>query len=129
MATPQLTKLSRREREIMHALYSLDEAGAADIARHLDDEESYDSIRVTVGILAKKGFVKHRRDGKRNVYRPKISAERARRVAMDELTHTYFKGCPTRAVLAFLESAGARMTEDDLDEVSAFVERTVRMRG
>lgn len=129
MAAPQLNQLSRREREIMHALYALGEAGAADIARHLDDEEGYDSIRVTVGILAKKGFVKHRRDGKRYVYRPKISAERARRAAMDELTHTYFKGCPTSAILAFLDSASAHMTQDDLEEVSAFVERTVRMRG
>jgi len=129
MAVPQLTQLSRREREIMHALYSLDEAGAADIARHLDDEEGYDSIRVTVGILAKKGFVKHRREGKRYVYRPKLSADRARRIAMEELTRTYFKGCHTSAILDFLDSASGRMTEDDLEEVSAFVERTVRMRG
>jgi BlaI family transcriptional regulator, penicillinase repressor len=129
MAAPQLSQLSRREREIMHALYALGEAAAADIAHHLDDEEGYDSIRVTVGILAKKGFVKHRRDGKRYVYRPKISADRARRLAMDELTQTFFKGCPTSAILAFLEAAGAHMTEDDLEEVSAFVERTVRMRA
>lgn len=113
----------------MQALYTMAEAGATDIARHLNDEGSYDSIRVTVGILEKKGFVKHRREGKRYVYRPKISADRARRLAMDELTHTFFKGCPTSAILAFLESASGRMTDDDLEQVSAFVERTVRVRG
>jgi BlaI family transcriptional regulator, penicillinase repressor len=127
MAAPRLTQLSRREREIMHALYAMEEASAADIARHLDDD-GYDSIRVTVGILAKKGFVKHRRDGKRYVYRPKIPADRASRMAMDELTQTFFKGSPTSAILAHLEAASGRMTEDELEEVAAFVERAVRMR-
>ena len=129
MAAPQLTKLSRREREIMQALYSLSEAGAADIARHLDDEEGYDSIRVTIGILERKGFVKHRREGRRYIYRPKISAERAGRMAMEELTATFFNGCSTSAVLAFLEAASGHMTADDLEEISAFVERTVRTRA
>ena len=129
MAAPQLNRLSRREREIMQALYALNEGGAADIARHLDDEDGYDSIRVTIGILEKKGFVKHRREGRRYVYRPKISAERAGRMAMDELTATFFNGCSTTAVLAFLEAVSGHMTADDLEEVSAFVERTVRMRA
>jgi len=128
MASAKLGSLSRREREILHALYFLEEAGAADIARHLDDEAAYDSIRVTIGILAKKGYVKHRRDGRRYVYRPKISTDRARKNAMDELTHTFFKGCPTDAILGFLEAAGDSMSEDELEAVSAFVERTVRAR-
>lgn len=123
MTSPELSQLSRRERQIMNALYAMEEAGAADVARHLDDQESYDSIRVIMGILEKKGFLKHRRDGKRYVYRPTIPAERARRRAMEQLTDVFFKGSESNAILAFLDMSSERLTEDDFDEIEAFLER------
>ena len=75
---PPQTQLSRLERSIMDALYRLDEGTAADVLKLMPGEPSYDSVRVTFGILEKKGFVTHRRDGPRYVYRPTVPAERAR---------------------------------------------------
>ena len=52
-------QLSRREREIMDILYRLGESGAAEVAAQMADDPGYDSVRVTLGILEKKGHVRH----------------------------------------------------------------------
>ena len=75
MTQPLQNQLSRRERQIMDVLYRLGEAGAAEVVDHLSDRPAYNSVRVTLGILERKGVVRHRREGNRYVY----SANGARR--------------------------------------------------
>ena len=55
---------SRREREIMDALYKLGKASAADIRAQISDPPSYTAIRTLLTILEKKGHVRHASDGK-----------------------------------------------------------------
>lgn len=116
-------RFSRREREIMDAIYTLGEAGAAEVATQLDDVEAYDSIRVTLGILEKKGHLVHRQEGNRNVYRPVVTKERARRKAMQHLVHTFFAGSSTRAILAFLDQSKERLSDDELEAIAEWVDR------
>lgn len=116
-------QFSRREREIMDAIYHLGEAGASDVARHLEDDDGYDSIRVTLGILEKKGFLTHRRDGKRHIYRPTVSREEARRSAMSHLMSTFFHDSPSSAILAFLDMSSENLTSEDLDEIARHMEQ------
>jgi BlaI family penicillinase repressor len=111
---------SRRERQIMDALYRLGEASAGDVARHLGDEDGYHSIRVTLGILEKKGFLKHRREGKMNVYRPTVSQEKARESAMAHVLKTFFAGSPSSAILALLDMS--ELTSEELDEIAARID-------
>jgi predicted transcriptional regulator len=66
-----IESLSRRERQIVDTLYSLGEGGAREIADALREPESYDSIRVTLGVLERKGLVRFRVDGRRHIYAPK----------------------------------------------------------
>ena len=49
-------QFSRRERQIMDALYTLGEGGAAEVADLIGDTEAYDSIRVTLGILERNDY-------------------------------------------------------------------------
>jgi predicted transcriptional regulator len=118
MSKPPLSKLSRREREIMNTLFAMDEASAVDVARALDDEDCYDSIRVTLGILERKGYARHRREGKRYVYRPAISHEKARRAAMDHLTRTFFKGSAAKAILTYLERSFEHLDAHELENIA-----------
>ena len=117
------TKLSRREREIMDVLYRLEEAGAAEVSRQMVDDPGYDSVRVTLGILEKKGHVKHKKDGKRNVYFPTVSAERATKNAVRNLQKTFFRGSPSKAILSMLDISSAKLTDAELDEIAKWIEQ------
>ena len=113
--------LSRREREIMDALYRLREATATEIADALPDEDSFDSIRVTLGNLKNKGHVKQRREGQRNVYTPAVPHGRAKRSALKHVLHTFFEGSPSKAILTLIDQK--KLSEDELDEIATLLER------
>ena len=69
MVSPPNEKLSRREREIMHALHALgDRASVEEIRQRLSDPPSYSAVRAMLVKLEAKGFVRHREEGLRYVY-------------------------------------------------------------
>lgn len=119
---PDPSRQSRRERQIMDAIYHLGEAGALDVAHHLDDEAGYHSIRVTLGILERKGFLKHRMDGNRNIYYPVVSRDSASRKAVRHLLGTFFSGSPSQAFVALLDASGDQLTRAELRRIADAIE-------
>jgi len=115
------SELSRRERQIMDAVYRLGEASAAEVARALPDQPAYNAVRVTLGILEKKGFLRHRQDGPRYVYFPTIAREKAKHSAMKHVLRTFFQGSPSAAILALLGGEAAKLSRKDLDEIAAAI--------
>jgi predicted transcriptional regulator len=111
-------EFSRRERQIMDAIHALGEATVQEVVDHVGEIEARDSVRVTLGILEKKGYLRHRRDGNRNVYTPVIPRTVAQRSAMQHLAKTFFGGSTSRAILAFLDQSGHRLTQEELDEIA-----------
>ena len=128
MAPSPPTDLSRRERQIIDVIYRLGEAGAAEVVEHLPDRPAYNSVRVTLGILERKGLVRHRRDGTRYVYSPTVPAERARDSALRHVVRTFFRGSPSKAVLTLLDSPSTRLSAEELNELAAWVEAAKRGR-
>ncbi|HET9040094.1 MAG TPA: BlaI/MecI/CopY family transcriptional regulator [Gemmatimonadales bacterium] len=126
MTQPPQNQLSRRERQIMDILYRLGEAGAAEVVAHLADRPAYNSVRVTLGILERKGVVRHRREGSRYVYSPTQPAEAVRESALRHLVRTFFRGSPSKAVLTLLDSPSTRLSEEELNELAAWVEAAKR---
>ncbi|MEP6687965.1 MAG: BlaI/MecI/CopY family transcriptional regulator [Gemmatimonadales bacterium] len=126
MTQPLQNQLSRRERQIMDVLYRLGETGASEVVDHLPDHPAYNSVRVTLGILERKGVVRHRRDGNRYVYTPTVPAEAVRESALRHLVRTFFRGSPSKAVLTLLDSPSTRLSEEELNELAAWVEAAKR---
>jgi predicted transcriptional regulator len=126
MAQSSPADLSRRERQIMDVIYRLGEAGAAEVVEHLPDRPAYNSVRVTLGILERKGMVRHRREGTRYVYSPTVPAERARDSALRHVVRTFFRGSPSKAVLTLLDSPSTRLSAEELNELAAWVEAAKR---
>lgn len=114
---------SRREREIMDSLYRLGEGSVADVRGLMPDAPSYDSVRLTLGVLEEKGHVTHRREGRRYVYRPSVPVDDASRSAIRRLTRTYFRGSPQKAVLAMLDASARRLSDEELDEIVEWIRR------
>src|SRR5262249_6129137 len=81
---------SRREREIMDALYKLGKATAARILDEIPDPPTYTATRTQLTILEKKGHVRHVSDGTRYIYEPCVAREQMGRRAIDSLLMTFF---------------------------------------
>ncbi|UCF38964.1 MAG: BlaI/MecI/CopY family transcriptional regulator, partial [Acidobacteriota bacterium] len=73
--------LSRRERQIMDAVFRKGKVTAVEIHGDIPDPPSQDAIRRLIRILEEKGFLSHEVDGPRHVYYPTIDPERASRSA------------------------------------------------
>ena len=129
MATSET--LSKRERQIVDALYAMGEGGAREITDAIREPDAFDTVRVTLGVLEKKGLVRHRTEGRRHIYQPAQPKDQASRSAWRRLTRTFFDGSPGRALISFLGEAKDRLNDDELDELQRFVaeqrgQRTVR---
>ena len=115
--------LSRRERQIMDALYQRGHATAAEVQAALPDAPGYSAIRALLRILEDKGHVKHRREGIRYVYLPRAKRESARRFALKRVVSTFFQGSVTQAMAALLETADARLSDSELRALREMIDQ------
>src|SRR5580658_3872166 len=114
---------SRREREIMDALYKLGRASAAQILEQIPDPPSNTAIRTLLTILEKKGHVRHLSDGTRYIYEPLVAREQMGRRAIDSLLKTFFDGSVELAVSALLTRKEADISRDELERLSQLIEK------
>lgn len=129
MNKPFHHSLSRRERQIVDAIYALGEASAREVVEHLDEPDAYDSLRVLLHRLQKKGVLQRRRDGRRYLYSPAVSRERVRRPALQHLLETLFPESPSGAVLALLDISKDELSQQDLDRIAEWIERESAPEG
>jgi BlaI family transcriptional regulator, penicillinase repressor len=115
---------SRRERQIMDALYALDRATAAQIHEALAEPPSYTAVRTLLTILEKKGHITHESDGVRYVYRPVAAREDAGRTALDTLKKTFFDDSAERLVAALLTEED--IAPDELDRLAELIDKARR---
>lgn len=115
--------LSRRERQIMDCIYSRGEASAIEVHAALPDAPSYSAIRALLVILERKGQLTHRAEGKRYIYVPTQSRERAAKSALRRLMDTFFAGSAERAVAALLEASDTQLSAEELSRLEELVKR------
>ena len=78
-------RLTRREREIMNAVFALgNRASAEGIRSRMINPPSYSSVRVMLTRLEKKGYLKHQEDGLRYIYSATTSPAVARWNALQQ---------------------------------------------
>jgi predicted transcriptional regulator len=114
--------LTKRERQIMDALYKAGRATAAEIRTRLDGTPSDSTVRTQLRVLEAKGHVRHEEHGLRYVYLPTVPRHAARRSALRHLVDTFFDGSTANAVAALLGGDGARVSDSDLDRIARLVE-------
>lgn len=114
---------SGREREILDIIYRHGSATAADVQAELSDAPVYGAVRTMLTRLEAKGHITHREDGPRYVYEPTVAPQRARALAFEWLTRTFFSGSVVDAAAAALDHAATEMSETELGELTALVDR------
>jgi predicted transcriptional regulator len=107
----------------MDILYRLGEASTADVVSQMPDDPSYNTVRVTLGILERKGHVEHREDGRRYIYFPTVARGRASRSALKHLVKTFYGGSVSSAVVALLDLESRKLSKRELDEIAATIRR------
>jgi BlaI family penicillinase repressor len=120
--------LSRRESQIMDIVYQLEEASVADVVSRMPDRPAYNTVRNTLAILERKGYLRHREEGQRYLYAPAGSVEGAKRSAVAHLLNTFFGGSLPQAVQALLGTAEGPVSDDDLEEIARVIEQARRMK-
>ena len=110
--------LSRRERQIMDALYTLGEATVGEVMDQMPDPPSYSAVRATLRVLEEKGHARHKQDGPRYLYLPTVSRDKAQSTALKHLVGTFFGGSVEQAVMALLSLPETKMTDEQLERLA-----------
>lgn len=112
--------LGARERQIMDIVYELGEASVGDVHQRLADPPSYSAVRTMIRLLESKGFLRHRREGTKYVYRSTQSKNVVRKSAMQHLLRTFYGGSAPDAVAAILDSE--KLSREDLARIEKLID-------
>ena len=122
-----LSALTRREREIVNALFALGNRATAEAIRaRLTDPPSDSSVRVMLARLERKGFLRHQQDGLRYIYSATMSPAVAKRTALQQYLHTFFGGSLRQMMTALVREGS--WDDEDLDALKAEIERVRKGR-
>ena len=122
MKAPIHTLLTKRERQIMDALYRLGRATAGEIRRELPGGPTDSTVRTQLRVLEGKGHVRHEEHGLRYVYCPVVSRHAARRSALKHLVDTFFEGSPANLVTTLIGPDAANLSDEELDRIARLIE-------
>ena len=127
MAKTVPERLTRREREIMNAVFSLgNRASAEEIRARLTDPPGDSSVRVMLARLEKKGRLRHEQDGVRYLYSATTSPAVARRTALQQYVQTFFGGSLREMMTSLVSEAS--WTDEDLDRLRNEIDRVRKER-
>jgi predicted transcriptional regulator len=115
--------LSKRERQIVEAIYARRSATAAEVRAAIADPPSYSAVRATLNVLLRKGLLSCRRTGRRYLYTPTIPHEKARRSALRHLLETYFEGSVHAAMAALIRVDRHKLPDRDYRELDQMIRK------
>ena len=120
--------LSRRERQILDIVYARGEATAAHVVEDMADPPSRTAVRTLLRILEEKGHLKHRKEGKTYVYRPRRARTQAGQSALRRVLQTFFSGSLEQAVAAHLADEQSSLEPEELQRMLNLI-RQARKEG
>ena len=124
MDRPNISELTKREREIMEVIYDLENTTAAQVVEKLPGKPVNATIRTMLGVLEEKGFLRHEREKGRYIYYPTIPLSQARKSALHNVVDTFFKGAEASAVISILKKSEAGLSGSDADMILDLIKRT-----
>lgn len=116
-------KLSRRERQIMDALFSLGEATVNQVVEAISDPPTPMAVRRMIHILEEKGHLKRRERGREVIYSPRENRARAGRSALQNVLETFFGGSLEQALAAHLHSRKDKVSDEERQRLIALIEQ------
>ena len=97
-----VSKLSRRRRQVLDVVFSRGEATVNQVVDGLPDAPTAMAVRRMLHVLVEMGFLKTRQAGREVVYSPTRSKSRAGDSALQHVLDTFFDGEMEEALASFL---------------------------
>lgn len=116
-------ELSRRERQILEVIFKLREASVSEVVEQMPDPPGYDSVRTTIRLLEGKGYLRHRRDGTKYIYRPTESHKTASLEALSHLMNTFFRGSASDTMAAVFDVISDDLSDEELTRLEQLIEQ------
>ena len=120
---PKSSELSRRERQIMDAVFGLGEATVNQVVDTIPDPPTPMAVRRMMHILEEKGHLRRRENGREMIYSPRESKDKAGRSAFQRVLETFFGGSLEEALAAHLHSRRDEVTADERERLIALIEQ------
>jgi predicted transcriptional regulator len=120
---PEPSELSRRERQIMEAVYALGEATVNKVVESIPSAPTAMAVRRMMHILEEKGHLRRRASGREVIYLPRQAKGKAGRRAFERVLETFFGGSLVDALAAHLHSRKDQLTADERQRLIALIEQ------
>lgn len=105
----------------MDIIWRAGHATANEVHEGLPDAPSYSAVRALLAVLVNKGHLRHEREGKRYVYKPVASPEKAGRSALRRLLSTFFNNSPADLVATLLDPK--EVDDAELARIKGLIDR------
>ena len=122
----QPSQLSRRERQIMDAVFALGEATVNQVVEAIPSPPTAMAVRRMMHILEEKGHLRRRESGREVVYAPRQPRGKAGRRAFQRVLETFFGGSLEEALAAHLHSRKDQVSPEERQRLIALIEQAQR---
>ena len=120
---PDSFDLSRRERQIMDAVFALGEATVNQVVETIPAPPTTAAVRRMMHILEEKGHLRRRESGREVIYVPRQTKGKAGRLAFEQVLETFFGGSLEEALAAHLHSRKDQVSADERQRLIALIEQ------
>ncbi len=117
-----MQKLTNKEEEIMHILWTLEKAFVKDVLAEIQkDKPHYNTLSTIIRNLEDKEYVSYNAYGKTHQYFPVITKEAYRKKFMNNAIDNYFNSSYKNVVSFFAKEE--KISVDELKEIIALIEK------
>ena len=117
------SEFSRRERQIMDAVFVLGEATVNQIVEAIPSPPTAMAVRRMMHILEEKGHLRRRQNGREVIYSARESKGKAGRSALDNVLETFFGGSLEEALAAHLHSRKDGVSDSERERLISLIEQ------
>tara|TARA_R100001377_G_C3176703_1_gene105058 strand:- start:527 stop:886 length:360 start_codon:yes stop_codon:yes gene_type:complete len=117
-----MQKLTNKEEEIMHILWTLKKAFVKDVLAKIETEKPhYNTLSTIIRNLEEKGYVSYKAYGKTHEYFPTVTKEQYKKKFMNTAIDNYFNSSYKNVVSFFAKEEKISVAE--LKEIIALIEK------
>lgn len=109
--------LTKRERQIIEAMYGMNTADVAAVRAAMPDPPGYSAVRAMLNILVRKRILSYRKEGRKYLYFPTVRRQKARQFVMKRLLEVYFDNSVPQAVSGLIQADRRNLTDRDYAEL------------
>ena len=116
-------RFTKRELDIMGALWTQGPSTVGEVREALKDELAYNTVLTMLKIMVGKGYVTPSREGRADRYTPEVERAAAGESALGRVTKQLFGGSPEELLLRLVDSG---LDSDELRRMRDLLDRRLR---